>query len=261
MLYAATAVIYRRAFKSRQRETYRLGRQMFSGTLLAHLAFIIYFTVIFRRMPIATVSETFGTFVFLTAATYWVLESWLHEFSMGVLLFPIFLILLAIGNLTFRGDEAIAPILKDVKFGAHVIAMLLGYGAFLLSFIASLLHQLLIREIRQHQLGVFYSRLPSLPFFEKISNSAIDIGLVFATIGMGLGIYFASKVWGNSVFGEPKLFSAALTWVIYCVHAIGRRAFNFSGQRAANIALAGFGWLMFSYLIISMLFTKIHYFA
>lgn len=260
-LYALTGYLYWRAFLSKRSDDFLWARRLFSATLIAQSVFIIYFAFKFGRLPIATVNETFGTFVFLTAAIYWVLEKRLGEFSMGVLILPIFLILLAIGNLTFRGDEPIAEVLKDVKFGAHVLAMLLAYGAFAISFIASLLHKLLTREIQKHELGMFYSRLPSLPFFERISNAAIDIGMIFATIGLGLGVYFASQVWQGYLLSDPKFTAAFLTWLIYGIHAIGRRVSGFSGQRAATISLIGFSWLLFSYVIISMLFTKVHHFA
>ncbi len=260
-LYALTGYLYWRAFLSKRNNDFLWARRFFSATLIAQFVFILYFAFKFGRLPIATVNETFGTFVFLTASIYRVLEKRLGEFSMGVLILPIFLVLLAIGNLTFRGNEPMAEVLKDVKFGAHVLSMLLAYGAFAISFIASLLHKLLTREIQKHELGVFYSRLPSLPFFERISNAAIDIGMIFATVGLGLGIYFASQVWQGYLFSDPKFTAAFLTWLIYGIHAIGRRVSRFNGHRAATISLIGFSWLLFSYVIISMLFTKVHHFA
>jgi ABC-type uncharacterized transport system permease subunit len=261
LLYAVTAGFYWLAFINKLPESHRVANRCFMLTLAAHLFTIIDFMIAFKRVPIATVSETFSTMVFLTAVVYWMLERRLRELSIGALLFPVFVLLLAIGNLTFRSREGTPDILGDVRFEIHVVAMLLAYGAFSISFIASMLYKLLAREMRQHELGVFYSRLPSLPFFEKISNTAIDSGVVFATIGLGLGLYFSRQVWGASILLEPKLFSAVITWLIYVAHSAGRRLFQFSGRRAATLSLVGFCFLMFSYLVISMLFTRVHHFA
>jgi ABC-type uncharacterized transport system permease subunit len=259
--YTGTAVLYWWAFVEKDNRILKRARNAYGVVILLHFITIVHFSLYFSRVPIATVGESFGTMVFLTATIYWVLEWRLKEASMGILLLPIFVLLMLIGNLTFTPSETISPILKDIKFEIHVITMLLGYGAFALAAIASLLYKLLDREIRSRRMGMFYSRLPSLPFFLNISNAAIDTGIIFTTVGLGLGIYLAVQVWGTHVIGEPKFFSALLTWCLYGIHVIGRRKWNFNGQRATSLALIGFGWLLFSYLVISLLFTRVHHFA
>lgn len=260
-LYAAACGFYWRGFLYKQEKGLQLAQRWFWGAILVHLLTLILLSYDLKRLPVATLSEAFTTFVWLTGTIYYVLERRLKDHSIGAFILPLLLIMLLISNITFDRNEPIAEVLKDVRFEVHVLTLLLAYGAFALSFIASLLHTLLSRELQKHDLGMFYSRLPSLPFFDRISNSAVDIGLIFLTIGLILGAYNAALVWQDKLFTDPKIYSAFLSWIIYGIHFAGRRFGNWYGQRAATISLIGFGWLIFSFVIISMYFSNLHHFV
>lgn len=261
LLYAVSLVFYIRNFIHKRPEAYRQAQIWLGIALVAHTGFLIYMGVITQRLPVATVSEAISTFVWLTVITYWTLEKRLKEPSLGAFMLPFVLIFLVVSNLTYDPNPVIAEVLKNVTFELHVMTILLAYGAFAISFLASLLHTLLDREIQKRQLGVFYSRLPSLPFFERISNYAIDIGLVFSAISFVIGYFLAQEVWGNFLLSDPKFIAAFVTWLIYFVHFLGRKFFGWRGQRAATISLAGFLWLLFSFMVISTFFTRVHHFV
>jgi ABC-type uncharacterized transport system permease subunit len=261
-VYGAACVFYWRGFFHDRHKDHQWAQVFFVTALIGHLAFIIYFIVHLGRVPVATVSETLGTFVWLTACIYWILEKRLKNHSMSAFILTILAVILAVGNATFSEKDRIAEILQDIKFELHVLTLLVAYGAFAISFIASLLHTFLNREIQKRRFRVFYSRLPSLPFFERISNAAIDIGLVFATIGMAIGLRYALDIWEGFFFSsDPKFIAAFVTWLIYCAHFLGRRFAGWGVQRTATVSIIGFSWLLFSFLVISMLFTSLHDFT
>ena len=260
LLYVLASLSYLRDFYSGDSKPSRLAGLFLGSAILLHFAFLAAFTLELRRLPVATLSESIATFVWMTAVIYWMLERRLNERSMGTFILPILSLLMLIANLSFNPDEPIEAILEDVEFEVHVFFMLLAYGAFILSFIASLLHTLLSRELQKREVGVFYRRLPSLAFFEEISNYAVDIGLGFMTIGFLIGVINALKVWSPAKLMDPKILSVFLTWLIYLAHYLTRKFGGWRGQRAAILSMVGFTVLMFSFLLLTVLFSTVHHF-
>ncbi|MFQ5628130.1 MAG: cytochrome c biogenesis protein CcsA [bacterium] len=265
VFYGIVSLFYFRDFLYKEARDRKRAQQAIVATLVAHAAFLIFQFINLKRIPVATVSEALGTFVWLTALIYWLLERGMFikqiaDRSMGTFILPGLWILFTISNVTYKINEPVADVLQDVRFEIHVLAMLLSYGAFAISFIASLLYTFLAREIKKRDLRLFYSRLPSLAFFDKISNAAVDIGLLFATLGSVLGFYSAFKVWDSFFLSDPKFLVTLLSWLIYCVHFTGRKLVGWSGQLVASISLVGFSTILFSFVIISLLFTSLHRF-
>ncbi len=258
--YLLAVVFYCREFYHKENRDRKLATGFFGVALVLHLGYLVYLGIFNQRLPVATVSESTSTLVWLTAVIYLILENRLKERSMGGFILSVLLIVLFYSNMTFQYNEEISPILEDVEFEIHVMVMLFAYGGFIVSFIASLMHTMLSRELQKRHLGLFFRRLPSLAFFEEINNVAVNIGLIFMTIGLILGIKNALSVWDPNRLIDPKILATFLTWAIYFFHFMGRRFLGWRGQRAASVSMIGFGWLIFSFMFISMLFQSVHRF-
>ncbi|MDZ7309172.1 MAG: cytochrome c biogenesis protein, partial [candidate division KSB1 bacterium] len=174
---------------------------------------------------------------------------------------PIIIVLHLFSNFGIALDRELpALLLHEIVYEIHVIVLLFAYSAFAISFIASVLYLLLSHELQKKSTGLFYRRLPSLAFFESLSNRAINIGLVFLTVGIALGLYEASKIAEYFLTWDAKFLAVGLTWLIYFWHWASRLSAGWQGRRAALVSLFGFGWLMFSFLIVSLAFTRVHSF-
>lgn len=262
ILYGITSFLYWKQFITEKRgETYKTPHYWLVASVILHLAFIISFIMDVSRIPIATVSESIQTFVLITATLYLFLEFHLKEHSQGVLILSLLVILLFISNISFDISDAINPILYDVRFETHVLSMLLANSGFMIAFIASVLHLLLSNEIKKKEPGIFFRRLPSLLYFERISDYAINIGLIFLSIGFVLGFYSATKVWHERLITDPKIVSVLVTLIIYFVYFLGRKLGKISGRRAAIISIIGFISILISYLVISKLIPGEHQFG
>lgn len=259
-MYFVTAVLYWRQFANGNQKALNNTRHWLVAAVAVHLLFILFFIVDVSRIPIATVSESLQTFVWITATLYLFLEVHLKEHSQGALILSLMVILLLMSDFNFKLSETINPILYDVKFETHVFAMLFAYSAFMLSFISSVLHLLLSNEIKKRELGIFFRRLPSLIYFERISDYSINIGLVFLSIGFTLGFYSATQVW-TGIMTDPKILSVLTTFSIYFIYFIGRKMSIIRGQRAAIISIIGFISILISFLIISQIIPSAHHFG
>lgn len=265
-VYCVAAWYYGRDFWQKEPRDRQMAQRWIAAALGLHLLYLVSLTISLARLPVATVSESIGTFVWLSAVIYWALEQGIlarrsDDRTMGTFILPILCILLLISNLTFRSDEEISPVLEDVRFELHVLALLLAYSALTISFIASLLHTLLARELKKREVGMFYNRLPSLAFFDRISNAAVDVGLIFMTIGLLYGVFSALQVWDALVFSEVKFGAAVFSWLVYGIHFAGRRLAGWGGQVGALLSIIGYLSILFSFIVISTLFTSVHHFV
>ncbi|NOG44407.1 MAG: cytochrome c biogenesis protein CcsA [Calditrichaeota bacterium] len=260
LVYTVATYFYWQDFINTKSKQNQRAQNWFFAAVSLHLALIIYFAFENGRVPIATVSEAVSTFVWITATLYLVIEFKLKERSQGALILSVVLILLLQSFLTFDSTAEINPVLYDIRFETHVLFMLLGYSGFTLSVIASILFLLLYREIQKKELGLFFRKLPSLAYFERISETAINVGLIFVSIGFILGFYFATLVWTESFYLDPKIIVVLLTLIVYIVHLVGRKTGKIQGKHAALISVIGFVLILFSFFIVSKVIPGAHQF-
>jgi ABC-type transport system involved in cytochrome c biogenesis permease subunit len=122
------------------------------------------------------------------------------------------------------------------------------------------MYLLLSREMQSRSLGIFFDRLPSLDFFDKLSNLAVNTGLILISAGIAIGIYMGLNVWQGSWMTDPKFIAAMLSWIIYLSHLVTRSAYGWYGKRAAILSAIGFVWLLFSFFIVNEYFSEFHNF-
>jgi ABC-type uncharacterized transport system permease subunit len=259
-LYVMAFLAYAVAFGKEGKGSFTNARWLLRGAVLVHFLHLIHLSVFLRRLPVTDVFEAMTLCVWLFAATYVSLEWRVPEKALGVFILPVIIILQSLSAIFLDYERTLPPILEDTIFEIHVFIMLLAYSAFAISFIASLLYLLLSRELQGKQLGLFYRRLPSLEFFDTLSNRAVNIGLFILTVGLLLASYTGLRLGDQFSFSDPKVLAVVVTWLIYLMHIIFRKASGWRGRRAAFLSLIGFSWSMFSFLFVSQLFSKVHQF-
>ena len=228
--------------------------------VIVHLAFLAIFTWTHKRIPLAHVTEAMTLLAWFSASVYLFFEWYLRERSFGAFLMPILFVLQVVAALGLKVDRPVAPILRNVFFETHAIANLLAYAAFALSFIASLMYVLLYHEVRQKRWGMLYTRLPSLQFLSEFSLRAGLIGLGLITLGVGMGIWNALRVWDGSWSLDTKILTTLATWCIYAVFAALYWIQGWRGRRNAYLSIFGFAWVLFSFIIVTNYFSGIHSF-
>lgn len=260
-VYTFLVMLYFCYFIFEARKLQRLLTYALFITILMHLHYLFSLTQVLGHVPFSNVFEVITSYVFLFVLIYFLIELRIHEKSLGIIIVIIAWILQIISNIFIDISKGPAEILTELTFFEwHVLAMLLAYSAFAISFIASLMYILLSREIQRKKLGFFFSRLPSLDLMDRLSNIAITIGANFITIGILLGILMASKVWNSNWQLDPKLISVFITWAIYVAFIYLRNIKDWQGKRASILSISGFIWILISFLLFSTVFSKIHLF-
>ena len=260
-LYSLLALLYLYYFIYQSAKIKKILLPGLLITILFHLFYLVLLYDQLNRLPLSAVFEVMTVLAFIFALLYFVIERIIRDFALGLIIILIAWLIHFISNIYIDLDKPPAEILQHFSYyQAHVITILLSYTAYAIAFISSLMYILLSHEIHKKQLGFFFSRLPSLELLDRMSNLAIIIGTSFISLGMILGVIMATRIWGADWAGDPKLISVFISWIIYCAFIILRNAKGWQGTRASVLSIAGFVWIIISFIIFNLFISNLHSF-
>ncbi|HEY1308850.1 MAG TPA: cytochrome c biogenesis protein CcsA [Vicinamibacterales bacterium] len=268
ILYAAAGVVYAVHFVRRQPGVGRAATTLLLLAALSHTFVIGMQTMEVRHVPIANMSRAVSSFVWMLALSYLYLEMTTDERAMGVFILPLLVGLQAIPVLN-PGVETADPLFDSPWFWVHVASLLFAYASFALAAMLGLTYVLQFKEIKKKQLGYFYTRLPSLHVLDAMNSRAVVIGWVFLTIGVVVGVVWASQARalnpGNANLQEmslndPKIFIALVSWAVYSFEMLARRTLGWTGRRSAWMSALGFAIILLNFLPVNYFVTTSHTF-
>ena len=251
---------YFQYFRDNASHLAKRGQKFLGSTIAVHTFYLLLLAFRLEHLPLGNVNQVLTTLSWVTIVVYYSLELRLKEMTMGVFFLPVVGVLQGFACFFLDIDRPLAPVLTNIIFEFHVVIMISAYAAFSISFIASLMYLLLSREMQSRRLGIFFERLPSLDFFNRLSNLAVNTGLLLISVGIIFGIYMGLSVWEGPWVLDPKFIAALLSWVIYLSHLLSRVALGWQGKRAAVLSTIGFVSLLFSVFIVNEYFSKLHNF-
>ena len=115
----------------------------------------------------------------------------------------------------------------------------------------------------------FWVHVASLLTLDAMNLRAVVIGWLFLTVGVVVGLIWTAQarqitpadpnlqaMW----VGDPKIFIALVTWVLYSFALVSRRTMGWSGRRAAWLSALGFAVVLLNFLPISYFVETSHTF-
>ena len=267
-LYVAAGIAYAVHFARRQTAVGRLATVLLLLGVLGHTFVIGMQTMEVRHVPFANPSRAISTFVWLLTLSYLYLELTTDERAMGVFILPIVVGLQMIPVLN-PGTENTDPVLDSPLFWVHVASLLFAYASFALAGVLGITYMLQFKELKAKHLGYLYTRLPSLQMLDTMNRRAVAIGWLFLTIGVAVGVLWASQARAVSpedpniramAIGDPKILFAVLTWGVYSFSLVARRTLGWSGRRAAWLSAVGFAIVLLNFLPLNYFVTTSHTF-
>ncbi len=260
ILYLITAYFYYRYFTEKN-DRHKYQARIFDNLAISiHTLVLIQIYVVSGHLPLADAFQSMTTFMWCFALLNKIYIRSEKEYSLGIFHSSILFVLQLIAMVFIDIESPLPEILKNVYFEFHVVFNLIGYASFSSAFLAGLMYILLYYEFRGNKLGYFYDRLPSLSYLELLNFRALLIGFIFNTIGILTGAFTGKTAWGAYWAWDPKLIAVLLGWIIYGMALVGRKNFHWKGIRLSYLSIIGFTWIIFSMLIISSYFSKIHSF-
>lgn len=145
-------------------------------------------------------------------------------------------------------DASPIPHSEVPLFAAHLIVAFVAYSLFTIAALHALLMALAEKRLHRAVSSKMITGLPPLLSLEKLLFRLIEVGFVLLTLTLVTGILFAQEIFGRALpFSHMTLFGLT-SWLIYGALLVGRRVYGWRGRTAIYWTLAGFAFLLLSYV-------------
>jgi len=259
LCYAASFAGYVTFLATSHRNAGRAATLLLALGLGAHYLALVVRSQGSHTVPYDDLYGSLSLFAWLLAATYLGLELFHRQRSVGAFVLPVVLIVMLFAG---RGPAVPAgqPPASGPLLALHITMNVLGYAAFALSFVLSLIYLVQNQLLRRHRLQSAVWQFPALETLERMSRSGVVVGLFSLLVGISFGLMWFHRIYGRYWNGDPK---EIITLVILAVYAgylwIGRTA-AWRGARASALCVINFVFVLFSYSIVNLYLSGFHRF-
>lgn len=256
MLYGASLGLYWWLLYTNERKLGILATALLAGSVASHYFALLARSVALHAVPYQDLAGSMSLFAWLLALTYLALELIHRQRSIGALLLPfVFVFFLVSGSM--QGSSSAAPA-RGPLFALHVTANALAYSAFAISFILSAIYLIQNRVLRQRQPNSIFWRFPPLETLERVSRSAVWVGVCASLFGTALGFYWSRVLQGRAVTADAKEVVSVLILAAYAAYLWLGRTTAWRGARAAALCTASFVLVVFSFTVVNLYLSRFH---
>ncbi len=212
------------------------------------------------RAPLTNMYESLAFFAWTIAVIYLVLERKFKMKTMGAFVAPFPFLIMAYASLNPNDIQPLVPALKSNWLISHVVTCFVGYAAFAVSFVVSILYLLKggAEKGSSKTAGSFWDFLPASSVLDEIGYKTIAIGFPLLTIGIVTGAFWANVAWGTYWSWDPKETWSLIVWLIYAAYLHARITRGWRGKRAAILSIVGFAATLFCYLGVNLILSGLH---
>lgn len=175
------------------------------------------------------------------------------------------LVVLSLGlavTVLYTPAGALVPVLNTYWLVIHVAAAMIAGGVFTVSFIATVLYRLALRNERPRAASAGRgSRLPTSEALHQIVHSAVLFAFPVWTFAVIAGAIWAENSWGRYWGWDPKETWAFITWVLYAAFLHAEATAGWRGRRASWFSVLGYTAFIFNFVGVNMWITGLHSYA
>lgn len=260
ILYIIASVVYiaREVWWSIATKWVALG--LFILGFCFNLTWLIKRSIEAGHPPFSNLYETLIFYACCTALVYIIFEFVYNFRIVGALAAVLAMLILLYATLQDPSVRPIMPALKSNWMLAHVITYMLGYGAFGISFITSLIFLAVKPFAKNKKRNEDEQGKEILPRnFDKLSYKLVAFGFPFLTLGIVTGAVWAKKAWGDYWSWDPKETWSLITWLAYLAYLhtpLILPKMNISKSKASVILAF---WLLICFCIVNFTFIGLNY--
>lgn len=259
LLYAVSLGGYVAFLATARRLFGRLATLLLVSGLACHYLALLERSRWAHTVPYDDLYGSLSLFAWLLAATYLGLELFHRDRSVGAFVLPF---VIAVFSLAQRTQAVIPapPPAQGPLLALHITLDVLGYAAFALSFVLSLIYLVQNKLLRNRRLASIIWRFPALESLERMSRSSVIVGLVSLLVGISFGLLWVNRIWGRYWNGDPKEIVTVLILAVYAGYLWLGRTGSWRGARASALCVFNFILVLFSYSVVNLNLSNFHRF-
>jgi ABC-type transport system involved in cytochrome c biogenesis permease subunit len=193
------------------------------------------------RLPLNNFFESMAACAFLLSVAFLIVY-WRYQFqSIGVFIYPLVFVMTFISSFEEPSGPWVNQSVRSVWLAIHVLLILLGYAALVVTALASLFYLIQERQLKSKRPGKWFDRLPALGTLDALITQSMGVGFGFITLGVVAGSSWAYVEWGTRWMGQERIAFSFVTWAFYLVMVFLRSSAGWRGRKAALMALTVLG--------------------
>ena len=227
----------------RRRESlFRVALGAFTLGSVFHFVSIIEEGIVNNRCPITNFYETLSMCAFLIVLVY-LFAHWRYKVeSLSVFVFPLVFVMALVATLGNPVSAWSSPVVRNTWLTVHIVLVLLGIAALLLTVGASVLYLFQERELKTKKPRKLYYRLPPLGTLDDLISKSMAFGFVLMTLGVIAGSTWAFIELKSDWISQPKIAISFFTWGIYLALVCLRTTAGWRGRKAALMTVVVLGF-------------------
>lgn len=207
------------------------------GTTI-HLVAIVEEALEVGAFPASNFFEAISLLGLVLAIVFLVCH-WIYRFeSLAVLIMPLVFLMALVGSAAGAHSSWQIGTMRDAWLTTHVVFIMLGYAGLLITAAVSVFYLWRERQLKEKRLPSESDAVPPLMTLDSIVARSLAWGFLSLTIGLILGIIWASNEIGTRWIVEQRILIAFVTWFIYLLLVFLRMASGWRGRKAAMLAVA-----------------------
>jgi len=188
--------------------------------------------------PINNFYETLSMGAFLIVLVFLGVH-WRYKMeSLSVFVFPLVFIMAMVATMGNPVSTWTNQVVRKTWLTVHIVLVLLGIAALLLTAGASVLYLFQERELKQKKPHALYYRLPALGTLDDLISKAMGIGFVLMTLAVIAASTWAFIEHGTRWITQPSIAISFFTWGTYLALVFLRTTAGWRGRKAAIMTIS-----------------------
>ncbi|HEY3269248.1 MAG TPA: cytochrome c biogenesis protein CcsA [Armatimonadota bacterium] len=261
LLYIVSAGLYHVPVLVGSVRGVRLARGAALTGFALHTIGIIDRSIILGHAPYVELREAVATIAW-TVVLLTLLVEWRRKTSaLGALALPMAVVMMFMADTlpVFGRAHPLIPSIYQNPLKAHIGAIVAAFGGFALAFCAAILYLVQERRLKEKRVVASQPGTLGLMEIEEIANSLAAFGFSMLSLGLLLGMIWASRgLWHGAWLAEPIVLATIATWCIYAAYLYLRGVRGSRGRSNMYYLIAGFSLAAITVLIIRVVLPGQH---
>jgi ABC-type transport system involved in cytochrome c biogenesis permease subunit len=229
------------AIARRNQGLYPVALGSFRIAVVLQFVSLVEAAIAYGRLPLDSVFETLSVGAFLIALVFLMVEWRYHFATTAVALFPLVFLMTLIASMERPVATWPNVGLRDAWLVIHIVLVLAGFAALLLTAVASIFYLIQERRLKAKRSGTLLEKLPPLATLDNLVSVSMGLGFVLLTLGVIFAITWASVESGTRWISDWKIQFSFFTWFLCLVMIFLRTSAGWRGRKAAVMALTVLG--------------------